>query len=428
MRKDEHMFGSVVELGQVEEALDQLVVADLSVSTARDAARLLRRLESVARRVRSVQIDVQQEVDQSGVYSSDGHSSAKVMVRHAARLSPAAAANRDRGACMARGLPLVDDALRQGVLGIDYFDLLGRVWSNPRVRIHMADAREWFLRVAARLSFSDFEIEVRTWERLADEDGPEPKKARDHERQDVSLRQDPVELGWELGGGFGAMQGDQIGENLGHYADAERLADWEKATAERGEAATADDLPRTERQRRADALGPICQDAAANSGSACPEIINNIVWDAATIDEMARRFSGEAPSPLDPTTSVRRTLNGTPLDPTEAFANALVTKMRRIVVDAAGVVIDMGRARFFTGGARLAAQLSSYHCPWPGCTVPTTKCEVDHAIDHAKGGRTNPGNGGPFCGKHSRWKQKGFAVWRDPVGVWHTYRPDGSEV
>ncbi|MFT5204414.1 MAG: hypothetical protein ACI9C1_003822, partial [Candidatus Aldehydirespiratoraceae bacterium] len=208
------MFGSVMELGQVEEALDQLVVADLSVSTARDAARLLRRLESVARRVRSVQMDVQQEVDQSGVYASDGHPSAKVMVCHNARLSPAAAANRDRGARMARGLPLVDDALRRGVLGIDYFDLLGRVWSNPRVRIHMADAQEWFLRVAARLSFSDFEIEVRTWERLADEDGLEPKKARDHEQRDVSLRQDPVELGWELGGGFGAMQGDQVDEIL----------------------------------------------------------------------------------------------------------------------------------------------------------------------------------------------------------------------
>ncbi|MFT7609677.1 MAG: hypothetical protein ACI9MX_002757 [Candidatus Aldehydirespiratoraceae bacterium] len=422
------MFGSVMELGQVEEALDQLVVADLSVSTARDAARLLRRLESVARRVRSVQMDVQQEVDQSGVYASDGHPSAKVMVCHNARLSPAAAANRDRGARMARGLPLVDDALRRGVLGIDYFDLLGRVWSNPRVRIHMADAQEWFLRVAARLSFSDFEIEVRTWERLADEDGPEPKKARDHEQRDVSLRQDPVELGWELGGGFGAMQGDQVDEILGHYADAERLADWEKAKAERGEAATAADLPRTEQQRRADALWQICQDAAANPGSACPEIINNIVWDAATIEEMARRFSGESPSPIDPTTSVCRSLNGTPLDPTEAFANALVTKMRRVVVDAAGVVIDMGRARFFTGGARLAAQMSSYHCPWPGCTVPTTKCEVDHTLDHAKGGRTNPGNGGPFCGKHNRWKQKGFALWRDPVGVWHTYRPDGSEI
>ncbi|MEZ5246498.1 MAG: hypothetical protein R2707_15460 [Acidimicrobiales bacterium] len=41
---------------------------------------------------------------------------------------------------------------------------------------------------------------------------------------------------------------------------------------------------------------------------------------------------------------------------------------------------------------------------------------------------TRPHNGGPFCGRHNRHKQKGFAVWRDPSGVWHTYRPDGSEI
>jgi hypothetical protein len=102
--------------------------------------------------------------------------------------------------------------------------------------------------------------------------------------------------------------------------------------------------------------------------------------------------------------------------------------MRRVVTDAAGVVIDLGRARFFTGGARLAVQLSEQHCPWPGCTVPSSRCEIDHTVDHSRGGRTDPGNGGLFCGKHNRWKQKGFAVWRDPTGAWHVLRPDGTEI
>ena len=102
--------------------------------------------------------------------------------------------------------------------------------------------------------------------------------------------------------------------------------------------------------------------------------------------------------------------------------------MRRVVTDAAGIAIDLGRARFFTGGARLAVQLADQHCPWPGCTIPTSQCEIDHTIDHTNGGRTNPGNGGPFCGKHNRWKQKGFTVWRDPTGQWHTHRPDSTEI
>ncbi|MEZ5243478.1 MAG: HNH endonuclease signature motif containing protein [Acidimicrobiales bacterium] len=100
----------------------------------------------------------------------------------------------------------------------------------------------------------------------------------------------------------------------------------------------------------------------------------------------------------------------------------------RYIADAGGVVIDLGRARCFTGGARLAVKLSERHCPWPGCSVPTSQCEIDHTTDHAQGGRTDPGNGGPFCGRHNRHKQKGFAFWRDPTGEWHVYWPDGTEI
>jgi len=389
---------------------------------------VLRRIESAGRRLRAIQIDVLGEVDASGVYASDGHASAKVMVRHCGRLSPGAAAARQRGVRMGRALPEVYEALRRGTLGVDYFDLLGRVWTNPRVREAMVDSQGWFLRMAARLNYRDFEIEVRTWESYADGDGPEPANSRCHENRDFSIVQDPVDLGWTLKGGVGAMQGSQIAEILEHYSSAERLADWEKARAEHGEAANLSHLPRSEKQRRADALWQIFQDAAANPHSACPEIVHDIVWNHDTFEWAAAKYAGADPDPLDPTNIECRTLDGTPLEPIEAFASVFVDKLRRVVIDAAGVVIDLGRARRFTGGARLATQIADEHCPWPGCSVPTSHCEIDHTIDHAKGGDTNPANGGPCCGRHNRHKQKGFAVWRDPQGAWHTYRPDGSEI
>jgi integrase/recombinase XerD len=34
----------------------------------------------------------------------------------------------------------------------------------------------------------------------------------------------------------------------------------------------------------------------------------------------------------------------------------------------------------------------------------------------------------PQCGKHNRWKQKGFRIQRTPDGKWHTTRPDGSQL
>ena len=414
---------------QVDEAVEALLAVPVSVGSAAEAADVIRSVEAWARKLRAVQIRIQAEVDRSGVHKADAFVSAKAMTRHCARLSPAAAASRERGARMRVDLPEVWDALEAGELGVDQFDLLARVHANPRVRPHMSDAQDWFLRIAGQLSFADFELEVRRWERYADDDGPEPKNSIRHDTRNASLLQDKIDLGWRMAGSFAAMQGASIDEIFTHYVGAERLVDWEKARAEHGDEANESHLPRTEAQRRADALWQIFQDAAAAEGSPCGvEFVHNVVWNEATFEEMLRRLGGEEPQRLDPHEVVCHTLDGVPLEPMEAAANALVTKMRRVVTDATGMVIDLGRARRFTGGARLAVQLSDRHCPWPGCSVPTSHCEIDHTIDHARGGRTHPGNGGPFCGRHNRHKQKGFAVWRDPTGCWHVRRPDGTEI
>jgi hypothetical protein len=423
------MFDQSTELARTEAALDALLVAPPSPGSAREASALIRSVERCARKLRAAQIQLQGELESSGVYAGDGHPSAKAMTRHCGRLSPSAAKSRERGSRMVATLPDVWAALERGELGVDQFDLLGRVHANPRVREHMVEAQSWFLRIAGRLSFADFEAEVRRWEQFADEDGPEPRNSARHETRNVSLLQDKIDLGWELKGSFGAMQGAFIDDVFGHYISAERLADWEKAKAEHGDEATANHLPRTEAQRRADALWQVFADAAKADGSASPvDFVHNVVWSHTTFEEMLRRLAGEEPQHLDPADVRCHTLDGVPLEPLEAAANALVSKMRRVVTYAAGVVTDLGRARFFTGGARLAVQLSEQHCLWPGCSVPTSQCEIDHSVDHSQGGRTNPGNGGPFCGKHNRHKQKGFAVWRDPAGEWHIYRPDGTEI
>jgi hypothetical protein len=59
---------------------------------------------------------------------------------------------------------------------------------------------------------------------------------------------------------------------------------------------------------------------------------------------------------------------------------ALITgRIRRVVVESAGVVIDMGRTqRLFTGKARDAAQLMVATCAHRGCDIPATLCDVDH--------------------------------------------------
>ncbi len=423
------MFDTIVVLQRVGLLLDEALAAGFELVDPTDAVETTRMVESVRRKATAVAAGVHGELDRSQVFRTDGHSSATTMSRHVGQLSRAEAAARARGARMVPALPEVAEALAAGALGVAQFELLGRVYANPRVRAAMTDAQGWFLKQAGELSFADFELVVRQWERLVDHDGPEPANSRRHENRTVSLVQDRFDLSWELQGSFGALQGASMADIFEHYVAAERLADWEKAHAEHGEAATRADLARNEPQRRADALWQLFQDAtAANSSAVAPDFVHCIVWSAAAYEGMVRRLDGDHCAPIDPDTYRCETIDGVPLEPTEAAATSLVGKLRRVVVDAAGVVIDLGRARCFTGNSRTAVQLSTSHCLWPGCAVPVTHCEIDHTVEHGIGGRTHPGNGGPLCGRHNRHKQKGFTISRDAVGLWHTFRPDGTEI
>ncbi len=127
-----------------------------------------------------------------------------------------------------------------------------------------------------------------------------------------------------------------------------------------------------------------------------------------------------------------RTTNGVAVDPADAVAASLIGRVRRVLLDADGVIIDLGRrSRTFTGSARDAALLQAAldgdgRCLWPGCGLH--RCQIDHTHDWRHGGHTALPNAGPLCPRHNRWKTRGYRTWRDPTGAWHTYRPDGTEI
>jgi len=399
-----------------------------------DAARgdevrlLLAELELSGRRLASTQIGTLTCVQDRALCRADGHFSAKNMIRHIGHLSAAEAAGRDKTVRMFRELRNVKAAFGIGRIGQDQVRLLGKVFSNPRVRAQMFDRQDMFITWAVNKSYKNFELKVRQWERLTDEDGPTPRNERRHENRDAKMIQD-FDLGWEMVAYFASLQGASIREIFDHYIDAEFQADWEKAKAEYGDQACYDNLPRTHAQRRADALWQIFQDAAASPTGAVPAgFVHNIVWDPDTFEEMANRFDGEPPQPLDPDTYRCSTLDGVPLEPQEAFACSLYSKICRVVMDAPARKVDLGEARFYTGSARHAVLMQHPECVWPGCPTPASRCEADHMTEHTRGGRTNPGNGAPLCGRHNRWKQKGFKVHRDQAGTFHTHRPDGTEI
>ncbi|MEZ5380290.1 MAG: HNH endonuclease signature motif containing protein [Microthrixaceae bacterium] len=298
----------------------------------------------------------------------------------------------------------------------------------------MEARQDEFIDDATSMSSKSFANKVHRWERLIDEDGPEPANERNHKNRDAKLRPNPFELSWDLTGFFGSVQGAQMREILDRYIDAEFRADCASAKAAdmavggNGDITRAD-LDRTDAQRRADALYRIFQDAAtAPDGAVPPGFVHNIHWSATAFEEMLAAMDADRPPRLHPDTFMCRTDDGHDLDPTEAAATSLFSQFRRIVVNAAGVVIDLGRARRFTGSARAAATATHTHCIWPGCHAPAGRCDVDHLTEHSRNGPTNPANAAPLCGRHNRWKQKGYAIRRLPDGSWHTTRPDGSQL
>lgn len=188
-------------------------------------------------------------------------------------------------------------------------------------------------------------------------------------------------------------------------------------------------LARTDRQRRFDALLAIFEAAAARGGTSPVASVVNIVVGVERYEHELARALGGVPDPLDPTDPAHtcRTGGGTVVDPRDMLVAALTGHVRRIVVDGAGVVVDVGRKqRLFTGPLREAILLGERCCVWPGCTRPASECQVDHLLPWAHAGPTNPANAAPVCGHHNRWKSRGYRTWRDPTGQWHHERPDGS--
>jgi hypothetical protein len=109
----------------------------------------------------------------------------------------------------------------------------------------------------------------------------------------------------------------------------------------------------------------------------------------------------------------------------------MLGRIRRVVVDSAGVVVDMGRTqRLFNHNARTAATMLTTHCTHPGCTLPATWCDIDHADEWARdNGRTDQANADIRCNTHNVFKhQHRWRTRTDTTGRPYSIRADNTIV
>ncbi len=428
--------GAADALHQISEGLALLGSVGTTPLSSAHAQVLIREVELVGRQLDAAKAQLVDDIEYAQVWRDDGHANAGIMVRHHAKLSKPEAGRRRRCGRMLHALEEVRVAWCEGRIGSCHAALISRVFANRRVRTQLEEDESLFVAKATALDYIAFDLWVQDWLDRADQDGTCDDAEQNHESRKASLIQD-FDKAWRLKAQGGTIDGAEMREVFDHFIEAEFQTDWEKARAEFGDDVAIDQLARTPAQRRFDALYAIfMQAASAAPGTQRPRTVTNIVMDVKTYEHHLARLT----DPLYNGNDSRHrddyrcsTIDGHMVDPTEAVANSLVGHVRRVVVGADGVVVNMSRTmRLFTGSAALAARLTARHCYWPGCYVPVSHCDVDHLRpfserdDGSGGGATDQANGSPACRRHNRFKERGFTVHRDEVGDIHIYRPDGT--
>lgn len=417
----------------------------------------LRGLELERRRLEAELALTVAEVDRRRSYLDDGHRSLTAYLRGTCNWSDAEAGRIGRLATATGNVPGLVEALHAGRIGTPQANELAVAHTTSRVRDRLVEFAPMLLDHAERLSFTEFRTCVKRFVTLADLDGA-------HHDLDTSIanrRAHVVNLNGSLcldAGGGDPLINAELEATFRHFCDLEYDADLTARRTQYGDDAEQHSLARTTTQRGYDAFVAIMRHAIANLDAGRPptaaNFVVNILTDHHTFGRMlaaaglapdAASLTGEpvdpftglaSPSDLladlvndrDLTTRRCETSTGTVLHPHTVLRAALAGHLRRVVLGAADVPINMGRkVRVFTGPAREAALLLARHCDHPGCSLTADICQIDHSTEWHHNGPTDQHNAGVECGTHNRLKHRErWHTKRDIHGRMHTIRANGT--
>lgn len=326
-------------------------------------------------------------LDVSRAWADDGSHSGAAWVAWHCGLSRARAGTVLKCARQLRTMPGVEAAMAAGRLTIDHIRLLAAAERADEDAFAEDEAR--LIDAAERLLFSAFERVIRYWiyAHAADACEVDAASIHDQRRLDASRSIDGVVF-------VDAMLDPITGEIF--LRELERLeqglfeADWAEARERLGDAASAADLRRTPKQRRADALRLMAERSAAKpAGATEPRVLLHVVAGTESVERMCELSSG------------------TVVTPGQVLPELLWADVARVVFDGPSRVIDVGvRQRLFTGATRTAVERRDQHCQHPGCDVPAERCEIDHIVPYEGGGLTMQCNGRCYCPFHHRWHHR----------------------
>ena len=253
-----------------------------------------RALELERRRIEAETAAVIAVADARGVYGDDGHRSIKGWMRANANWSGLDVSTMRRVVALFETCPSVGDALLAGHIGQAQVIELARAHSNPRCGGRLVEVLDVLLDHAEHLAFEDFRTVVRRWEHLADEDGTLDDAEANHANRTAGLHEVNGCLDLRASGGRPLDAAEMLGI-FERFVEDEFRIDVAARTELHGPDAPASLLPRTDAQRRFDALATIFRTAASMpAGARAPKPVVNIAVRHRDVRDVAR------PSPADP--------------------------------------------------------------------------------------------------------------------------------
>jgi len=368
-------------------ALSEATRRDLTELTDAEVTLAAQRATEVAILASAAQVQAAGRLDTSKAWKASGARSGAAWLAWQCRIPRGRAGGVVRCARRLRDLPRTEAAFLAGQLTVDHVTLLASC--------HAADPdgfaadEEVLVGHAASMAFRHFERVITYWLHLHDPDGTEQDAAQRKaaRRVDCSTTIDGMVV---LDALLDPVGGAIVARELKRLEQQLFDADWADAHARLGDAATPADLPRSAKQRRADALRTMAERSAAKPpGAKQPRVLLHVLAGTDAVQRMCE-LSG-----------------GTILTPGEALPLLRWADVARVIFNGPSKVIDIGvKQRLFTGATRTAIELRDLECQHPSCHERFEHCEIDHKIPWEHGGHTTQDNGEPRCPYHHRWRHR----------------------
>ncbi len=389
------LVGGVVEaLGVEWDAMDgEQLAADVEALQV-----LTDRLDALRARVAAA-------LDRSGLWAEEGHRSCAAMLarqaphRHGARQG-ADVRHGDR----LRKMLHVAEAFEQGLVTSDHIRVFATCL-HPRYEGQFAEFEEQLLGYAVELDWKGWLRLVNLWKDGADRSDPDRVDEKDLAAREVHLSRSFNERGI-LSGTLTPHARQVVRGELDRLTEVLFRQDWAAACEVLGEGnVTADVLGRTPAQRRHDAL-LLMAERSAGAGEGCGAA-DAVVYVHCTEAELAaslEQVAGLRPEGVDVGCAMREYEDGTPISRRMLARLAIRSRIKRVVFDAAGHVLDLGRpGRLFSRSQREAIAVRDRVCRC-GCGLSARLCEADHLIEVRDGGLTVVANGQALCHRSHRFK------------------------